>query len=221
MNATQRLSLLLTHGADDIGTAERVIWELATRLAPTRYAVRVWLSPATALDELAAGLVERGIDVERIAFIRSKWDVRGQAAVWSAMRRARPALVHMHAVPADLARALPSGARLAAAAPVIASLQGAVAAPPPELAAALRGVDAITATCTPVAETLKHGLALPRASVRVVPNGADPGDEIEELPAARQLRDRFHAGPFRPLWVAASRLEWEKGHDVLLEALAS
>jgi len=220
MTATERVNLLLAQGADTIGTAERVIWELATRLPATRYTIRAWLSPAAALDELAASLGERGVEVERIPGIRSKWDVRGQAAVWAAMRRARPAIVHLHGAADDLPRALPSGARLAGAAPVIASVQGSVAALSPELAVALRAADAVTAVCTPVAEALRQALALPRAATRVVPNGADPGDEIEELPAARQLRERLHVGPFRPLWVTATRLEPEKGHDVLLEALA-
>lgn len=220
MTAAERVNLLLAQGAGEIGTAERVVWELATRLPAARYATRVWLSPGAALDELAGSLEERGVAVERIAFLRSKWDVRGQAALWSAMRRARPAIVHLHAAGDDLPRTLPPIARVAGAARVIASIQGAASNLPAELTAPLRTADAVTASFTPAAAALVSELGLPRAAVRVVPNGADPGDEIEELPAARRLRERFAAGPFRPLWVTATRLELEKGHDVLLEALA-
>ena len=220
MTPAERVNLLLAQGAGEIGAAERVVWELATRLPAARYATRVWLSPGAALDELAGSLEERGVAVERIAFLRSKWDVRGQAALWSAMRRARPAIVHLHAAGDDLPRSLTPIARVAGAARVIASVQGAASDLPPELTAPLRAADAVTASFTPAAAALVSELGLPRSAVRVVPNGADPGDEIEELPAARKLRERFAAGPFRPLWVTATRLELEKGHDVLLEALA-
>lgn len=220
MTPADRVTLLLAHAADDIGTAERVVWELATRLPAARYATHVWLSPAAPLDELAALLEERGVAVERLAFLRSKWDVRGQAALWSAMRRARPAIVHLHADGDDLPRALPALARIAGPARVIASIQGSCLYLADSLAAPLRAADAVTASFTPAATALVRGLGLPRAAVRVVGNGADPGDEIEELPAARKLRERFGAGPFRPLWVSATRLEPEKGHEVLLEALA-
>jgi glycosyltransferase involved in cell wall biosynthesis len=220
MTPAERVNLLLVQGADEIGTAERVVWELATRLPQTRYAPRVWLSPAAALDELAGPLEERGVAVERIAFARSRWDVRGQAQLWSAMRRARPAIVHLLAEGTHLPLILPAIARRAGSARVVASLQGAADGLPDELAAPLRSVDAVTATFGAAAAALVRDLGLARGSTRVVSNGADPGDEIEELPAARRLRERLEAGPFRPLWVTATRLELEKGHDVLLEALA-
>ena len=219
MTRAGRVNLLLASGADAIGTAERVIWELATRLPATRYDVRVWLSPSSALDEMVASLAERGIETERTPQVRSRWDMRGQAVLWATMRRVRPSLIHLHGGGQDLPRALPPGARMAGGAPVIASVQGSVTEPSAELAALLRGADAVTAVCTPVAETLRQLLALSREAIRVVPNGAEPGDEIEELPAARQMRERLHVGPFRPLWVTATRLEPEKGHEVLLEAL--
>jgi len=216
----ERLPLLFAQAADEIGTAERVLWELATRLPSSRYAIRAWLSPAPGVDELASSLEERGVEVERLAFLRSKWDVRGQAALWSAMRRARPALIHLHAEGSDLPRALPALARIAGSARLVATLQGPCAYLPDTLAAPLRAADAVIATCTAAASTLVRELGLARAAARVVGNGADLGDEIEELPAARRLRQQLGAAPFRPLWVSAARLEPEKGHDVLLDALA-
>ena len=220
MNSAERVHLLLAQGGDVVGTAERVIWELATRLPSHRYAVRVWLSPDPALDEMAASLVERSIETERTPQVRSRWDVRGQASMWAAMRRIRPSVIHLHGAADGLPRALPAAARMVGSAPVIASLQGPADAGVDELAATLRSADAVTAVCSPIVESLRHELGLARGSTRVVPNGAELVDEIEELPAARQLRERLHATPFRPLWVTATRLEPDKGHEVLLDALA-
>jgi glycosyltransferase involved in cell wall biosynthesis len=56
--------------------------------------------------------------------------------------------------------------------------------------------------------------------LRVLPNGADLPDLDAERPEARRLRDGFGAALLKPLWVCAARLEEQKGHAVLLDALA-
>ena len=84
----------------------------------------------------------------------------------------------------------------------------------------LRQADAVTAVCGAVADTLVRDYGVERARVRVVSNGAELPDEAAEWPASRRLRQGFGAGPFKPLWVCAARLETQKGHAVLLEALA-
>jgi glycosyltransferase involved in cell wall biosynthesis len=71
-----------------------------------------------------------------------------------------------------------------------------------------------------VADSLVRDYGVTRQRVRVVPNGADLPDEEAERPAARKLRDQLGAGPFRPLWVCPARLESQKGHAVLIDALA-
>ena len=80
--------------------------------------------------------------------------------------------------------------------------------------------DAVTAVCGAVVETLVRDYAIPRDKVRVVPNGADLPDEALEAPIARRWRERFAATLIRPLWVVPARLEEQKGHRVLLEAVA-
>jgi len=221
MTPADRVSLLLIQSGDTFGTPERVVWELATRLPASRYGVHAWLSPAPALDELALTLDERGVAVERVAAIRSRWDVKGQAAAWKALRRTRPAIAHLHVAWPDLPRELPGLVRLAGAEHVILTVQGRVTPALPDLRPLLRAADALTAPCGPAASALAREAAVPRDRVRVVSNGADLPDEISELPAARKLRERYGAGLRRPLWVCATRLEEGRGHDVLLEALAS
>jgi hypothetical protein len=52
--------LLVSGGSGAFGVTERVVWELATRLPPARFAVHVWLPPGEGLDELARWLENRG-----------------------------------------------------------------------------------------------------------------------------------------------------------------
>ena len=78
----------------------------------------------------------------------------------------------------------------------------------------------MTAVSAAVADSLVRDYGVERARVRVVPNGAEPPDEVAERPAVRRLREELGAGVLRPLWVCAGRLEEQKGQDVLLDALA-
>ena len=80
--------------------------------------------------------------------------------------------------------------------------------------------DAVTVVCASVADSLARDYGVDRARLRVVPNGADLPDLEAERPASRRLRDHFGAALLRPLWVCAARLEEQKGHTVLLDALA-
>lgn len=219
MTAPSRTGLLLVQAGDDFGTPERVVWELATRLPSARYQIRAWLSRAPGMDEMAASLEERGIPVERPKPIRTRWDLGARVAAWSALRRAPPALVHLHGTWAALAGPLAAPTKFSGAERLVVTSQGAVDRIPPSCMAVLRCADAVTVPFAAGCEVLVRA-GLPRERPRVVPNGADPADEIEELPAARQIRERFGAGTFRPLWVCASRLEQDKGHDVLLRSLA-
>jgi glycosyltransferase involved in cell wall biosynthesis len=162
----------------------------------------------------------------------SRWDWRGNLDLWSRLRRRRPALLHLHQVSQDAHDHLASLARAAGILHLVLSEHGVgapginpaidtvVIPPRPRPRPELQRADAVTAVCATAAEALirDHGLERPR--VRVVGNGADPPDEEREWPAARRLRDDLGILPFRPLWVCAARLEPQKGHAVLLDALA-
>jgi glycosyltransferase involved in cell wall biosynthesis len=186
--------------------------------------VRVWLSTAPALDEFAAALAERGLPVDRVAEVDSRWDWKGMLGTWRRLRRARPLLLHLHHVWPAADRYLPSLARAAGIEHLVVTehIVGAShsAAQRSLKRAELAQADAVTAVCGAVAESLVADYAVQRDRVRVVPNGADLPDEEREEPLARQIRAGFGAGPDRPLWVCPARLEEQKGHRVLLDALA-
>jgi glycosyltransferase involved in cell wall biosynthesis len=223
--AGARVKLLLVESGVALGGTERVLWELATRLSPQRWEVGAWLSPAPAVDELAAALARAGITVERVPEVGSRWDWRGMLSTWSRLRRARPRILHLHHVWPAADRYASELARAAGVEHVVVTEHivgrshsgGQRALKRRELL----GADAVTAVCGAVAESLMRDYGVERTRVRVVPNGADLPDEEREVPAALRWRERLGAGLRRPLWVCPGRLEEQKGQAVLLDALAA
>ncbi|MCC6653408.1 MAG: glycosyltransferase family 4 protein [Candidatus Eisenbacteria bacterium] len=220
----ERLKVVLAESGRSVGGTERVVWELATRLSPQRFDVRVWLSPVPELDEFAAALQGRGLAVDRVAEVDSRWDWRGMLDTWLRLRRLRPALLHVHHVWPAADRYLCMLARAAGVPHVVVTEHIVGQSHSPSQRALKRDelvrADAVTAVCGAVADTLVRDYGVGRDRVRVVPNGAEvPGEEAEAA-VAREWRERFHASLIRPLWTVAGRLEEQKGHAVLLDALA-
>lgn len=220
----ERLKVVLAESGRSVGGTERVVWELATRLSPQRFDVHVWLSPVKELDEFAAALEARGIGVERLAEVDSRWDWRGMLDTWMRLRKARPAVLHVHHVWPAADRYLCMLARAAGVRHVVVT-EHIVGESHSDTQRALKRdellrADAVTAVCGAVADTLVRDYGIGRDRVRVVPNGAEVPDEDSEAIPAKAWRERFHASLIRPLWVVAGRLEDQKGHAVLLDALA-
>jgi glycosyltransferase involved in cell wall biosynthesis len=220
----QRVRLLLVESATTIDSAQRLVWELATRLPDHRYALRVWLSPSPDVDPLADSLEARGIPVDRVAEIALPWTWGRMLTLWSQLRRLGPKLVHFHAGGSGAQPHLPTLARHAGAEHLVLTRHLSTTGLDPWARPAERrifqSVDAVTVSSGAVREVLVQETGVDRERIRVVPNGVDPPDEPKERPAARRLRDQFGVGMFKPLWVCAARLEEAKGHAVLLEALA-
>ena len=224
MRHDSRVIVVLAESGTSIGGTERVVWELATRLPASRFDVRVWLSEAPGVDALADSLVARDLPVDRMPEVDSRWDWRGMAATWSRLRRLRPDVLHIHHVWPAADRYLSAIAGAAGVPHVVVTehITGRSHSPGQRALKRreLQEADAVTAVCGAVADSLVHDYGVERARVRVVPNGADLPDEEEEGAEARRWRDELGAGPFRPLWVCPARLEEQKGHAVLIDALA-
>lgn len=227
MSESTRIRLLIVESGSAVGGTERVVWELATRLPRDRFEVGVWLSPAPGVDELAAALDARGVVVERVAEVDSRWDWKGMLATWRRLRRARPEILHVHHVWPAADRYLGALADAAGVRRLVVTEHIEGHAHSAFQRALKRGeldrADAVTAVCGAVADSLTRDYGVTRAGVRVIPNGTEVPDEAtgeREAREARVLRARLGASAHRPLWLCAARLERQKGHDVLLEAAA-
>lgn len=219
------MKVLLAESGRAVGGTERVVWEIATRLPPGRFDVHVWLSPDDGVDELADSLERRGVTVDRVAEVDSRWDWKGMVATWRRLRTLRPRLLHVHHVWPASDRYL-SAIAGAAGVPHMVVTEHIVGHSHSSAQRALKrrelaSADAVTAVCGAIGDALVAEYGIDRALVRVVGNGADPPDLDLEMPAAREVRQALGARPDRPLWVCAARLEQQKGHAVLLDALAA
>ena len=221
---TGALKVVLAESGETLGGTERVVWELATRLPRSRFEPEVWLPPAAGVDELAASLEARGVPVRRVAEVDSRWDLRGMMRTWRALRAAAPQLLHVHHVWPAADRYLSAIAE-AAGVPHLVVTEHIVGVSHSDGQRRLKRrelarADAVTTVCGSVADSLARDYGVDRARLRVVPNGADLPDLEAERPEARRLRDQFGAALLKPMWVCVARLEEQKGHAVLLDALA-
>ncbi len=224
MREAARLKVLLVESGTSVGGTERVVWELATRLPAARFDVHVWLSPARAINEFAAALQQAGITVDRVAEVDRRFDWKGMLDTWSRLRKLKPDLLHIHHVWPAADRYLSMLARASGVPHLVITEHitgeshsgGQRALKRNEL----RRADAVTAVTGAIVETLVRDYGIERARVRVVANGADMPDDEREEPVARRWRERYLSTPLKPLWVIAGRLEEQKAHDVLFEALS-
>jgi glycosyltransferase involved in cell wall biosynthesis len=165
----------------------------------------------------------------------------GQGRLGSVLRVARlsrmlePDLVHTTLFEADQAGRV--GARLARR-PVVTSLvsdaysrhQYASPGLPTWKLKAAQATDAATAhlavrfhaITSYVAEVMAERLHIERSRIDVVPRGRDPHSFGQpSIDRRRRVRREVGVGDHQPLVVAVGRQEWQKGHDVLIDATSA
>ncbi len=220
MNATSPLKLVLADCSGSIA-AERTLWELATRLPRTRFEPRVWLGSDPAQDPFAAALELRDVPVDRMPAPGAAWGFRRAIDLWSRLRRARPDVLHLHC-------AWPTSTGLGGGLAHVAGVRHRIVTvhggrdPESTRGAApkvLERAELVTTTCSAFAEQLARETGMPLDRMRRVPPGIEAPDFDREAPEALDFRAAVGAGPLRPLWVFAGKLESHRGADVLVESL--
>jgi glycosyltransferase involved in cell wall biosynthesis len=139
------------------------------------------------------------------------------------LRRRRPAVFHAHMSSPVAAKYALAAAVLARVPAVLGTVQVGEFEPPDrstywQLRALAHGVDRYLAVSRDIAEELVGRLDWPAKRIEVVYNAVDLGRF--EAPAPPGMREELGGGEGRPLVLTPARLDEQKGHRVLLEAVA-
>ncbi|MGY1621438.1 glycosyltransferase family 4 protein [Geodermatophilus sp. SYSU D00965] len=204
------------------GGAENVLVELAAAAPSAGLQLQViGLSPVDRPVH-AESLRDLGVPVVQLDLPR--WDPRAVPGTVAALRAFRPHVVHTHLKHADLVGAM-AGALLRL--PVVSTLHVVEDAPAGALARYKRTAGLVVRRRT-AARTIAlsarqrewyEELTGTDRGLVVLPNGvADPG--VADVARRAALRRELGAGDGRPLVASASLMRPEKGHALLLDAVA-
>jgi len=147
---------------------------------------------------------------------------RGVPTLARLLRRERPAVFHAH-MSSPVACKWGLAAAVAARVPaVLGTVQVGGYEPPDrsaylQLRALARGVDRYLAVSREIAEELVERLGWPKEKIEVVYNAVDVARVAVEAPPG--LREQLGGGEGRPLVLTPARLDAQKGHRVLFEAI--
>ena len=214
--------LLLTTELHPAG-AERVVFELATRLPACRWRVRVAClrSPGNDDGRVCRDLRAAGVEVVPLRF-RSKVDVGGAWRLRHELKTFRPDVVHAHLFHANLAARL-----LCRRAAVVSTIHVVERRELPARQALERwtaGRDTITACVSQaVGRYALDSLGVDPERLWVVPNGIDlerfaPSPDADL--ARSRAREELNVPSGVPLVGTVARLSRQKGLDVLIEAFS-
>lgn len=206
-----------------LGGAENAMFMLLGSLDRGESEPTLLLEDAPEVEPLAARAAALGVPVRRIPpmplGLAGARQVPGLARL---LRRERPAVFHAHMSSPVACKWGLSAAVLARVPAVLGTVQ--VGAYEPDrssfwqLRLLARGVDRYLAVSREIAAELVEDLRWPAEKVEVVYNAVDV--ERAAVPAPPGLRAQLGGSETRPLVLTPARLNAQKGHDTLLEAIA-
>jgi glycosyltransferase involved in cell wall biosynthesis len=181
------------------------------------------LDDRSGAEVLAERATARGVPVRLIGPLPLGLEgARGVPALARLLRRERPDVFHAH-MSSPVACKWALTAAVAARVPaVLGTVQVGGYEPPDraaywQLRALSRGVDRYLAVSHGIANELVDRLSWPREKIDVVYNAVDLARAAVEAPPA--LREELGGGEGRPLVLTPARLDAQKGHRVLFEAI--
>lgn len=207
-----------------LGGAENAMFMLLESLDREQWQPTLLLEDAPGTEPLAERAAALAVPVRRVAPMPLGLEgARRVPALARLLRRERPDLFHAH-MSSPVACKWGLAAAVAARMPaVLGTVQVGGYEPPDrsaywQLRALAQGVDRYLAVSRDIARELVEQLGWPEEKVEVVYNAVDLARV--EVAAPPGLREQLGGGETRPLVLTPARLDAQKGHRVLFEAIA-
>lgn len=207
-----------------LGGAENAMFMLLRSLERSEWEPTLLLEDDEAVAPLAARAAELGVPMRRIPPMPlGLGGARRVPALVRLLRRERPDVFHAH-LSSPVACKWGLAAAVAARIPAVLGTVQVGAYKPPnrsaywQLRALARRVDRYFAVSREIAAELVEELGWPGEKVEVLYNAVDV--ERTALAAPPGLRTQLGGSETRPLVLTPARLNAQKGHDTLLEAIA-
>lgn len=206
-----------------LGGAENAMFMLLESLDRGRWRPTLLLEDAPEVEPLAARAAALEVPVRRIAPLPlGLTGARRVPPLARLLRRERPAVFHAHMSSPVACKWGLAAAALARVPAVLGTVQ--VGAYEPDRSSRLqlgmlaRRVDRFLAVSGEIAAELVEQLGWPADKVEVAYNAVDVARAAVAAPPG--LREELGGGEGRPLVLTPARLDAQKGHDILLEAIA-
>ena len=206
-----------------LGGAENAMFMLLGSLDRVQWEPTLLIEDAPEVEPLARRAAELGVPVRRIPPLPlGRTGARRVPGMARLLRRERPAVFHAHMSSPVACKWGLTAAVLARVPAVLGTVQ--VGAYEPDrssywqLRALARRVDRYLAVSGEIATELVDDLGWPAEKVEVVYNAVDVDRAAATAPPA--LRAQLGGSETRPLVLTPARLDAQKGHDTLLEAIA-
>jgi glycosyltransferase involved in cell wall biosynthesis len=207
-----------------LGGAENAMFMLLESLDRAAWEPTLLLEDAPEVEPLVARAEAIGVPVRRVAPMPLGLGGAARVPAFARLlRRERPAAFHAHMSSPVACKWGLAAAVLARVPAVLGTVQVGAYEPPNrsaywQLRGLARGVDRYLAVSREIAGELIDRLGWPAAKVEVVYNAVDVERVVAE--ASPGLREQLGGSETRPLVITPARLDDQKGHDTLLEAVA-